>query len=751
MARNLFELSSAIRSDYPLTPTRATLYPFQIAGVEYLSIAKRVLIADEMGLGKSVEAIVGMNVAGARGYLVICPASLCDNWRREITAWGLVEPFVYSVTGTTPPAQCALIMSYGHASNMERLAWAMKHFVFDGVITDECFGPETKIETKKGLIPISEIKPGDVVLNAAGWDIVLGVKKSKQTRHCEIRFDNGRIVRCSLGHQWFTEFGWIAASDLKKGYNIVTTTEAVRMVRGDVYAGAEKQGAFLREVLLSEMANEPAGVYCTSTHERNACKSRDEITRPASPRRFETHDRTKSNAQRNLAEKSNRDIKKNGVGATHSRWQRHWANRTGNMALHIFRFFVGFKSCCKNKQDCHGDTRLLQTGYSKSNFENRSRVRRVFARFNSPEKTGHEKRNDFSVFRVASVTLYESGNYAGNESGTYYDLEIRNHPSFSVGGALVHNCHFIKSPAAQRTRVILGHHGVFDRCEHVYCLSGTPVVNRPIEIYPLVSRLCPKSIDNMSMRQFGERFCEPTYNPFSKRLTYPGAKNMSELAQRLRSTCMVRRLKKDVLKLLPPKIRRAIYLDATSETKKLVEREIEYHNAFLHGKFSLTTANESFRVRVQLGYLKVRPAIDYIKMLLETCDKVLVFGVHREPLARILAGLATYWPVIITGSTPMADRQRRVDFFQNAPECRVFIGAIDAAGVGYTLTSASHVVIVEADWRPGVNEQAEDRAHRIGQRDAVTVDYLVFGNSVDEKVLKVVQKKARSIDALLNG
>ena len=96
------------------------------------------------------------------------------------------------------------------------------------------------------------------------------------------------------------------------------------------------------------------------------------------------------------------------------------------------------------------------------------------------------------------------------------------------------------------------------------------------------------------------------------------------------------------------------------------------------------------------------------------------------------------------------DRQESVDRFQSDPKCRVFVGNIQAAGVGLTLTASSHVIFAELDWVPGNVSQAEDRLHRIGQRDNVLVQHLVLEDSLDCRMAKVIVSKQTVIDAALD-
>jgi SWI/SNF-related matrix-associated actin-dependent regulator 1 of chromatin subfamily A len=128
---------------------------------------------------------------------------------------------------------------------------------------------------------------------------------------------------------------------------------------------------------------------------------------------------------------------------------------------------------------------------------------------------------------------------------------------------------------------------------------------------------------------------------------------------------------------------------------------------------------------------------------------VVVFCHHHDVSRALKAAFPS--AALVTGETPMAQRMAEVDRFQTDPDCRLFIGGIQAAGVGLTLTAAQVVVFAELDWVPGNMTQAEDRLHRIGQRGSVLVQHLVFNDSVDAYMAQMVISKQGVIEQALDA
>jgi SWI/SNF-related matrix-associated actin-dependent regulator 1 of chromatin subfamily A len=299
---------------------------------------------------------------------------------------------------------------------------------------------------------------------------------------------------------------------------------------------------------------------------------------------------------------------------------------------------------------------------------------------------------------------------------------------------IVDEAHYIKSYKAKRTKHVMT---MMQQAEKVRLLTGTPIVNRPIELWTLLYGI--KAIKS-GYFEFGMRYCAGWRTPWDT-YDFSGASRHDELANLLKPH-MLRMRKEDVIDL-PSKTFRVIELDLPID-----EREKQFDRQAIEKPDSV--AFEAIADILKMNALRKLPdAITYIKDCLCAVDKVVVFAHHKDVIDQLKDALSEFKPVVITGATAQADRHKNVLSFQNSKDCKVFIGNIKAAGVGLTLTAASHVVFVESSWSPADINQAADRCHRIGQKDNVTVDLLTINGSIDALVLHSVLNKMDVIDRII--
>lgn len=306
----------------------------------------------------------------------------------------------------------------------------------------------------------------------------------------------------------------------------------------------------------------------------------------------------------------------------------------------------------------------------------------------------------------------------------------------------VDEAHRYKNDTAQRTKALFGKDGglgIVDGFTRQYFLSGTPMPNRPIELFPILSKVAPETIDFMDKREYGEKFCGAFWDGYQ--MNYSGATNMDELERRVIGPFMLR-LKK--VPGLPAKIEEMVIIgDAppkllAMESKLLAKASPEDLVA------GTVSSDHVATYRRELGKLKVNASIDFIRSLLDDSEEsILVFAYHKEVIASLVEGLSEFNPLAIVGGTSNEDRHEIQQSFQKDRSKRLFIGNYLAAGIGIALDKADRVVFVEYSWVPADNDQASDRGNKIGGKDDLFVQYLVYENSIDRFVMETNFRKKK--------
>lgn len=319
---------------------------------------------------------------------------------------------------------------------------------------------------------------------------------------------------------------------------------------------------------------------------------------------------------------------------------------------------------------------------------------------------------------------------------------------------ILDEAHYIKNGKALRTKAI---RKLARPLEHILALTGTPIINRPAELYNAIHLISPAMWP--SFWKFAQRYCAPKHTGFG--WNFNGASNTEELHQKLTKTIMIRRLKKDVLKDLPEKVRTVIPLEISNRADyDRAEADVIKYLQGINIEKAQRASNAEILVQFEvLKQLtadgKIGQCIEWIKNYLEAEDKLVVFATHKkiiEALVSEFKPLGNSYVAKIDGSTPSHQRQAIVEQFQNDPNCKLFIGNIKAAGVGITLTAANSTCFIELGWSPGEHDQAEDRIHRIGQEaDSVNAYYLLAQNTVEEEIAKLLDNKRKVLDAVLDG
>lgn len=310
--------------------------------------------------------------------------------------------------------------------------------------------------------------------------------------------------------------------------------------------------------------------------------------------------------------------------------------------------------------------------------------------------------------------------------------------------------HAVKNNAAKRTKAVKA---LARGIPHILALSGTPIVNRPVEFYNALKLVDDEGVFP-SFWKFAMRYCGAKHNGFG--WDFNGASNTEELYEKARKV-MIRHSKKDVLTDLPDKTRSFLPLEL-SNSKEYRKAENDFIRWVRETKGEDAARRvQSAEVMVKIEALKqlavkgkLEQAIEWIRDFIEVDGKLVIFATHKFVIDALM-GMFEDVAVKVDGSVTGADRDKAVERFQNDESCRVFVGNIKAAGVGITLTAASNVAFLELPWSPGDLVQAEDRCHRIGQKNAVNIHYLLAAGTIEETIAQVLDKKRRVLDAVLDG
>jgi SWI/SNF-related matrix-associated actin-dependent regulator 1 of chromatin subfamily A len=323
---------------------------------------------------------------------------------------------------------------------------------------------------------------------------------------------------------------------------------------------------------------------------------------------------------------------------------------------------------------------------------------------------------------------------------------------------VVDEAHRFKTDDALRTQCLLGgkkfQPGLFELFGRQVFMSGTPMPNRPKELFSILSVAAPETIGGMEFFDYGRRYC----NGFKSKWgwDFDGASNLGELVRNViypDGPFMIR-MRKDLLDL-PPKLEEVFILSKNmsprlSQMDKSLGKKYASAEDLIKNQIAAKAGKSPDDLHIGtyrklLGLEKVEPVSTYVDSILdETEESILLFAYHREVIAKLAERLKNHKPLVITGATPSKSRQAIVNQFQEQHSGRrLLIGNYQAVGIGFTLTKATRGIFAEYSWVPGENEQAGDRMHRIGQKNSVLIQYMLFEKTLDQLVLETLMKKRR--------
>jgi SNF2 family DNA or RNA helicase len=308
--------------------------------------------------------------------------------------------------------------------------------------------------------------------------------------------------------------------------------------------------------------------------------------------------------------------------------------------------------------------------------------------------------------------------------------------------------------------------GIAHKMKRIYCLTGTPLLNRPIELYNLL-RAIGHPLGNIRT-YFAKRYCGAFLKVIPTRtkgviryMDETGATNLGELREAIKGS-MIRRKKEEVLNL-PQRIVSTLDCELDKVWQKNYDTAWDLYIDFLQ-KNPIPERNidnimmarhlvEITKLKQVCSQAKMERIMKDVENAIEQDEKVIIFSQYTNTINGLAAGLmkAGIRCRTLTGADDMDQRQSSVDDFQKNPGTKVFIANIKAGGVGLNLTAASIVIFADMDWSPEIHNQAIDRAHRIGQDKMVNAYFYVCSDTIEEDIVDILNSKKNVLSKILEG
>lgn len=351
--------------------------------------------------------------------------------------------------------------------------------------------------------------------------------------------------------------------------------------------------------------------------------------------------------------------------------------------------------------------------------------------------------NQVFIVNYESLRKYFVRRITKSEKWTLKDVEF--HQTIKLfKSVIIDESHKVKSTSTQQSKFCKG---IASGKEYIILLTGTPVVNKPNDLVCQLG-IMDRMIDFGGWKYFVSRYCSGPN----------GASNLKELNFMLWKNCFFRREKSKVLTQLPDKVRQVMSCDITNRKEyQDAERDlIDYLKRYKEADDEKIQKSLKGEVMVRIGILKditargkLKEVIDFVKDFRENGKKIILFCNLHEIVDRLLVAFPS--AVCVTGRQNMQEKQASVDAFQKNPKTDIIICSIKAASAGITLTAASDVAFIELPWTYADCDQAESRAHRIGQKDSVNCYYLLGRRTIDQKLYRIIEEKKHISNAVLGA
>lgn len=802
--------TTEVKIDYSKYAHRPPLEHQKIA-IEKLVGSKRFILADDMGLGKTTSAIIAALETNEKKILIVCPASLKLNWEREIRNYTDRSVFVaegknFSNTHDFVIVNYDILKNFHDTKNHNESKILNQ---FDVILADECFTYDTLVKTDRGDLKIGEIVENNLDVKVLTYNhthkiteykkILRRLIKNTDTIY-EIKLQNGVFLECTKNHKFFVKNkGYVRADqlstndslfELSKNFIQETNLEKNKNLFKNLWYKLSLQNKSTKEKrkrkkiyqrlcklwqsygLLHFKSNEKTKLLFSELrvktklerreYEREICRIYEKIQSVTNyerhtckkPKSFKdvitTHEGEQPNEKYRISRKNEEKVSWSNISI--KRWERKINTTTDIITPNVRRrmdngITYTYEGIQRNRKKF---TVLLQSRHCPPKTKNYYRNRWEISQDRKMEIFRQTEDQYINLVGVESIKILERGS-RGNPSNLFtkntrvYDLETEDNHNYFVNGILVSNCHYVNNPQSQRTKLF---NDFVKKSKYLWLLTGTPMTSRPINYYNLLNLI--ESPVAQNWMAYVIRYCQGYQFKAGNRKVWNvnGASNLEELRDRT-SRQVLRRLKTDVLDL-PEKIITPIYLRLKSKKyEELMGEYYEWFNKNPDESKSLTVQfNKLMKVRQVVAEEKIDNTIEVVENILELGKKVIIFTNFTDTLHKIHSHFGKK-SVYLDGTCSKVQRQYAVDQFQENDKVQVFVGNLQAAGVGITLTAGEAVVFNDLSFVPAHHQQAEDRAYRYGQKNCVSVYYPLFENTIEGVIYDMLINKKNIIDTVM--
>ena len=719
-------------------PSRTDLHEYQNRAVEFIKDNKRSFLMLEMGLGKTVSTLTAIadliEQRLIKKVLVIAPLRVANSvWVQESIKWTHTKHLsVHRVLGSQNNRLKVLHHdSDVYVINRENVQWLVTHYgkkwPFDMVIVDECFPEGTMILTPSGVRDIKCLETGDLVLTSVGEMPITKTFRKQTNELVKLYLSDGSTIECTRDHPFATEKGWVQA----------WRCGGLHFVRNDFYKKKDgssivQQVVFKEKHALDENTRRKIGYIFKIW---DYCKKK---IRFWGNRNMEQREMLVGRSE----EKIERCTQEKWPSTDNKRWE--WENsplRTINERNVIGR--MG-NAMCNTYQNAKGVrlSDLLQSGfwYSFKKNSNRSgwRISQI------AKASGRKERCLSSTVRVDYIEDIKC-----ESKRTVYNLETDGINDYFAEGILVHNCSSFKNAGSQRFKAMKK---ILPFVEYIVLLTGTPSPNGLLDLWSQCYLVDYGHSLGRTMTAYKQRFFEQGYMGY---LFTPRKGSQAQIEKLMQSYTLSMQTA-DYLDL-PDRIDLIEEIELTPKVLaeyKLFERDlfiefeghqVEAINAAVLANKLLQYSNGAMYVDEYKNWAELHTSkLDALAELIEQNDEnILVAYNYRSDLERLQARFP---------NAVVMDKHDETIQAWNKGEIRLLLAHPQSAGHGINLQHGGQLIIwFSLCWSLEYYQQFNARLHRQGQTKPVRIVHLIVKNTIDERVMKVINEKDATQNKLITA